>query len=325
MTVAVTGGSGVVGQALVRHLVADGHEVRMLSRSHESAMLADALGARAVPGDVLEPGSLRPLVADCEFVFHVAGVNELCVSDSSLMEKVNVAGVRNVVAASRAAGVGRLVHTSSAVTIGERRGEVASEETTHRGYFLSEYERTKFLGERELYESAGDLDFVVVNPSSVQGPGRATGTGRIVLNVINGGLPVLIDSTISIVDIDDCARGHILAATAGARGERYILNGSTLTVREAVLLAGEAAGRPVEPRFVPSALVAGLVAVAEPIGRLFGRELPFCREMIRVMRFGHHYDGSRATRELGLSYRSIEDTLSRLMAWFESQGLLESL
>lgn len=325
MKVAVTGGSGVVGAAVVKMLVGDGYEeVRALSRSAESAKHLESLGALPVPGDLLDTGSLQTLVEGCEIVFNVAGVNQMCVSDASMMHRVNVGGVAAVVAACRKAGVRRLVHTSSAVTIGEAKGEVGSEESQHRGFFLSAYEHTKFLGEQRLFGESAGLEVVAVNPSSVQGPGRATGTGKLILDVVTGRLRYLVDSPVSLVDIDDCARGHLLAAVNGEPGERYILSGGTIGVREAVQIAADSSGRRLEPRFVPGPLVTGVVAIAEPVARMIGRPIPFCKEMVRVMRFGHRYDGSRASSELGLEYLPVADTIARTLSWFAAEGLLDS-
>lgn len=323
LSVAVTGGSGVVGKAVIRHLVADGHQVKALARSGSSAEALSSLGATPQVGDLLEVDTLRSLVRGCAWVFNVAGVNQMCVRDPSHMERVNVSGVRNVLAACRSEGVARLVHTSSAVTIGEAQGTVATERSPHRGFYLSEYERTKHLGELALFEDPGDVEVVAVNPSSVQGPGRATGTGKLILDVVNGELRWLVDTTISLVDIDDCARGHLLAAANGRPGTRYLLNGGTLGIRDAIAVASAASGRYIPVRMVPAALAGAAVAVSEPVSRLLGIDLPYCREMVRVLTFGHRYDGSAAGRELGLEYRTIQETIRRTIAWFEDQGLLD--
>jgi dihydroflavonol-4-reductase len=304
-------------------LVAEGNEVQALCRSTESENSLKRVGATPVRGDLLDPESLQRLIAGCETVFNTAGINEMCVRDPDQMERVNIEGVSTIVDACRKAGVRRLVHTSSAVTIGEPEGTVATEASTHRGYFLSQYERTKFAGEQRLFAEADTLDVVSVNPSSVQGPGRATGTGRLILDVVNGRLRYLVDSVISLVDIDDCARGHLLAAEKGRPGERYILSGATLGVREAVSLAAAASGREINPRLLPGSLVSAAASVVEPVARVFGKDLPFCREMVRVMRFGHAYDGSRAVSELGVEYRPVTETISRLISWFGSEGLLD--
>jgi dihydroflavonol-4-reductase len=179
----------------------------------------------------------------------------MCSPDPDYMDLVNIQGTRNVLAACQSAGVGRLIHTSSAAAIGEPHGTVGSETSNHRGSYLSRYERSKHLSERALLGEADDLDVVVVNPSSVQGPGRATGTGRLLLDVLNGKLPFLVETTVSVVDIDDCSAGHLLAAERGRRGERYILSGASVTIGEALDLLRAAIGRQVEPKFAPGWLV----------------------------------------------------------------------
>lgn len=322
MKVAVTGGSGVVGSAVVRHLVRAGHDVYALSRSTTAgAHLAD-LGATLVHGDVLDFASVQTLVDGSEWVFHVAGVNEMCSRDPDRMWRVNVEGTRLVVNASREAGVSRLVHTSSAVTIGEQHGQTGTETTGHRGHYLSNYERSKVEAERLAFTEARGLEVVSVNPSSVQGPGRDTGTGRLVLDAARGRLPFIIDTVISIVDIDDCARGHLLAAERGEAGERYILSGETLSMTEALGLLSEVVGRELPRRTIGGRTLRVLAAVIETAYRLTTQVPPLCREAVRVMEHGHRYDGSRAERELGLVYTQIEDTLRRTVDWLRQSGRL---
>lgn len=323
MKSAVTGGSGVVGSAVVKHLVASGHEVIAVARSSQAAAKLTGLGARPIDGDVLDPPSIDRLVAGCDWVFHIAGVNEMCSRHPDLMSRVNVEGTLNVMEASRRAGVARLVHTSSAVTLGELPGEIGSETTTHRGFYLSQYERSKQNAEQLLLEQATDLDVVIVNPSSVQGPGRATGTGKLILDVLNGRLPFLIDAQISLVDIDDCARGHQLAAERGASGERYVLSGSTSTVKDLVSEFARATGSSLSVRFLPMWAATAGGAFVEVVARIAGKQPPVCREMVRVLRAGAAYDGSRATRELGLDYRPLGSMIERTVAWFRSEGLLK--
>jgi len=322
VNIAVTGGSGVVGRALLRHLTADGHEVRALVRSAPAATSVENLGAVPVEGDVLDPSALRTLADGAEWLFHVAGVNEMCSPDPEHMDLVNLEGTRNVLEASRSAGVGRMIHTSSAAAIGEAPGTIGFEGSPHRGSYLSRYERSKHLSERILFDEAGEVDVVAVNPSSVQGPGRATGTGRMILDLLNGDLPFLVETQVSIVDIDDCARGHVLAARSGLNGERYILNGASFSVGEVLRLLVEVTGRRLAPRFVPGWAAAAGATANEIAARVAGRRPRVCREMVRVLRAGHVYDGSRATSELGLEYTTLESTIQRTVDWFEEQGLL---
>ncbi len=318
MKALVTGATGVVGGAVLRHLMRSGHNVRALVRPGRQL----PRGVEAVIGDILDYQSLITACAGSEVVFHLAGINRLCDPDPTEMFRVNVDGTRNVIRACRAMGVRRLVHTSSAATIGEPQGSVGSEETIHRGYFHSNYERSKFEAEQVVMAEAADLDFVIVNPSSVQGPGRATGTGKLILDVVNGRLPFLVDTRLSIVDIDDCARGHLLAAEHGQRGRRYILNSFSVTMDEALSLLREVTGRVLRVRYLPGGLVAVAAGLAWLPYRLSGRRAPLCPEMVRTLRHGHTCDGSRAANELGLEYTPAAGTLGRLVEWAADQGLL---
>ncbi len=171
-------------------------------------------------------------------------------------------------------------------------------------------------------EEADDLDVVVVNPSSVQGPGRATGTGRILLSAVKGRMPFAVKTTVSVVDVDDCARGHILAAERGTAGERYLMSGASFGIEEGLALVSQVAGVELAPRYVPASLVVPIAALVEGTARLARRRAPMCREMARVLAHGHAYDGSKATRRLGLAYQPITDTLSRAVEWFRSKGLV---
>lgn len=313
----------MVGTALVRHLVAAGHTPVALSRTAASDDALWRLGARPVRGDVLDPGSLRAAFEGADLVFHVAGVNEMCSPDPSRMLRVNVDGSVAVVEAARAAGVRRLVHTSSAAAIGEAAGTVGTEDSPHRGFYLSDYERSKHLGELAVLEHAGSMEIVIVNPSSVQGPGRSTGTGALILDAVRGRLPALVDSRLSIVGIEDCARGHLLAAERGTSGRRYLLNSFTVTTAGALDLLGRVLGRPVRVRTVPGWVATAAATIVEAGSRALRRRPPVCREMVRTLRHGHAYDGGRAHRELGLDYTGPEELLADLVAWFRAEGLLD--
>lgn len=320
----VTGGSGVVGRALVRRLVADGRRVVALARSEGSRRVLLELGAEPVTGDVLDLGSVTAAARGCETVFHVAGVNAMCLRDPRPMLRTNVVGSATVVRAAAAAGVGRVVVTSSASAIGEAHGTIGREDSVHRGSYLSDYERSKHLAERAAFDAAAGvgIDVVAVNPSSVQGPGRATGSARLLLDVVGGRLPVLVDTPISIVDIGDCAEGHVLAETRGAPGERYLLSGATFTTREAVELLRRTWGLPRRVRFAPAWVARAAGAAIGGVARLAGRDAPVCAESVRTLLHGHRYDGSRATRELGLAYTPLEETVRRTLEWCAERGLV---
>ena len=279
-----------------------------------------------VRGDILDAEVLTRGMEGCDTVYHVAGINTLCVEDPSAMLRANIEGPAVVIRAAAQAGVARVVHTSSAATLGEPEGSIGNEDTPHRGWFLSTYERSKTEGEKVAFETGRQegVEVVSVNPSSVQGPGRAGGTARFLLAFLDGRLKLFVNTHVSLIDIEDCSAGHLLAAERGQPGERYVLNGMTLTIADAFALAAEVAGVERSPRLVPrqAATVAG--TVVERAFRLVRRRPPVCREMVRTLIHGHRYDGSRAERELGLRYSDPRDTIRRTVAWAREAGLLRN-
>ena len=324
MRVFVTGASGVVGSAVARHLVLAGHRVRALARSAESTAYVAALGLEPVAGGLGDEGALIRGMDRADVVFHVAGVNEMCVADPGPMIATNVDGTRRVLRVAEQAKVPRVVVTSSAATLGEERGTVGMEDSPHRGWFLSDYERSKYLQEQAVLDHRGASEVVLVNPSSVQGPGRATGTGKIILDVLSGRIPALPDSPLSMVDIDDCAAGHLLAAEHGRPGERYVLNGFTMTTREAIAVLSQQTGVEPKVRFLPERVTAALASGATTMEKVVRLPAPVCGEMLRTLAHGHVYDGSKARKELGLDYRPAEATFDRLVAWFRAEGMLKA-
>ena len=322
----VTGGTGFVGGAVLERLRTEPgmRPVRALVRDRTGGELVRAREAEPAIGDVLDRPSLVGAMTGCDVVFHVAGVNRLCQRDSTEMFRVNVAGSINVVEAAAEAGVPRVVHTSSAATIGEAAGTVGSEVSPHRGFFLSRYERSKYEAEQEVLRAAGhrDVGVVIVNPASVQGPGRSTGTARLLIDYLDGRLRADVDTRLSIVDVDDCALGHVLAARHGAAGERYVLSAPWLSIRDAREMLDEIAGTSSRVLRLPGWAASAAAAVAEGAARVLGREPPVCRESMRVLRHGHAYDGSRAARELGLEYLPLRHTLRRTVEWLVHYGFV---
>lgn len=320
----VTGGTGVIGTALVTRLLERGDEVVALARSDAASQTLKARGATVVRGEGDSEEDLVQGMEGCALVFNVAGVNTLCVEDPRPMERMNVGGAVAAVRAAARAGVARLVHTSSAATIGEPPGTIATERTPHRGWYLSTYERTKTEGERAALATSREVgqDLVLVNPSSVQGPGRASGTGRLLLAFLDGRLRYFVPTQVSLVDIDDCIAGHLLAAEHGVAGERYLFNGMTLEIGQALALAADVAGVERKPRLLPRRVATVAAAAVERGFKLAGRRPPVCREMVRTLLHGHRYDGSRAERELGLRYTDPRETIRKTVDWARAEGLI---
>jgi len=316
----VTGASGFLGRAIVEELVAAGRPVRALARSDASAQRLIALGAEPVRGDLRDRSSLEAGFGGCETVYHVAGANAFCVPDPRPMFEVNVAGSRTVVRAAAAAGVSRLVYTSSAATLdvappSARRG-------TRR--FLSDYARSKYEAERAVMEASTTtgLTVICVNPASVQGPGRTSGTARLLIGYLNGKLPAAVNGPLNVIDIADCTRGHLLAEEVGVAGERYLLCGASMTLRSGLALLSQLTGLTNPPRFLPAKLALAASACIEAVARIRHKPTRYCREMVRTLIEGSPYDGAPAARKLGLVYTPIEVTMRRTISWYLTQGLI---
>lgn len=318
--VLLTGATGVVGGALLRLLLGRGHPVRALVRDPEAARSLAALGAQPVLGQLADPAALARATAGCRWVFHVAGQNAYCLRDPESLFRVNVGGTLALYRAARAAGVERFVHTSSAVTLGEAPGTVGQVDAVHRGHYLTAYERSKHEAELALLSEPGDVERVLVNPVSVQGPGRADGTGALLLALARGRLPLLLDSHLSLVDIRDCAEGHLAAAERGLPGQRYLLSGFDLPLAEAAERLQALAGRaPRAPWLLSPRRLEGPVRL---LWALAPGRLRLCPETLANLRHGGRYDGGAAARALGLRYRGPDETLADLVAWFRATGRL---
>jgi dihydroflavonol-4-reductase len=322
----LTGGSGLIGGALAARLAERGDELVALARSDASERALAARGARVVRGDTLDEDALASGMAGCALVYHVAGVNTMCPTDPALLFHVNVRGAEAAVRAAARAEVPRVVLTSSAASLGEAEGSVGSESSPHRGSYLSVYERSKHEGEKAAFAAARrvGVELVSINPSSVQGPGRSGGTGRVMIAYLNGHLRAFVDTPISIVDIADCVEGHLLGAERGVPGERYVLNGVTLSSREALEIVGDLSGVRHRVPFLPPSLATVAGGLAEAAFRLRGTQPPLCREMVRTLLHGHRYDGSRAARELGLRYTPVAETFRRTIEWARQEGLVRA-
>jgi dihydroflavonol-4-reductase len=320
----VTGASGFIGGALTTRLLERGDHVVGLARSDAAAEKVAARGAEVARGDLLDEESLATGMVGCELAYHVAGVNSHCPPDPDMMLRVNVGGADAAVRAAARAGIGRMVYTSSAASLGERRGTVGTEDCAHRGSYLSVYDRSKHEGEQAVFAAAAEtgVEVVAVNPSSVQGPPRTGGNGAILIAYLNGKLPVFVDTQLSVVDIQDCVEGHLLAAEHGESGRRYVLNGATLGSREALKIVSELSGVRDRVRMIPAPAARVAVAVAEGVYRLRGKTPSLCRARVRTILHGHRYDGSRASRELGLEYTPVADTFARTIEWAVEEGLV---
>jgi dihydroflavonol-4-reductase len=320
----LTGGSGFIGGALCSNLVERGDDVVALARSDVAEQKVADRGAQPWRGDALDEERLAAGMQGCAIAYHVAGVNSHCPDDPDELMRVNVGGPEAAVRAAARARISRVVLTSSAASVGEPKGTIGTEDTPHRGFYLSLYDRSKHEGEQRAFEAGRQLgvEVVALNPSSVQGPGRSYGNGKLIIDYLNGKLPAFVDVYISVVDVADVAAAHLLAAQRGRPGARYVLNGATVGVREALDIVSGLSGVRKPVRMAPPAVARGIAAVAEGVARSRGKTSSMCRARMRTILHGHRYDGSRATRELGLVYTPLSETFRRTIDWAREQGLV---
>src|SRR5579864_905215 len=314
----VTGATGFLGRAIVAELVTAGRPVTALVRSDASAKLVSDLGAEPVRGDLRDRHTLETALAGSEVVYHAAGINAFCLPDPRAMFEVNIAGSRTIVLAAASAGVRKVVYTSSAATLDNELGSTQRRGGRHE--FLSNYAHSKYLAERAVMTAAEKTGLAVtcVNPASVQGPGRTSGTARLLLAYLNGRLPAAVNGPLNVVDIADCTRGHLLAEKRGVSGERYLLCGASMNLRQGLALLSRLTGLHDAPRFLPPRLAIAAAACTEAVARLRRKPTRFCREMVRTLIEGSPYDGAKAARDLGLVYTPIDATLRRTIRWYRS-------
>jgi dihydroflavonol-4-reductase len=319
--VLVTGGTGFVGGLLLARLVAEGRQVRaLIRRPADREQLPDPRVELAL-GDLRDEDSLARAADGCAVVYHLAGMNQLCLPDPTPLYLVNVEGTRRMLQAARRAGVRRVVHTSSAATLGGDGTRMVDESAGPPDEFTSHYARSKFEAE-QLALAFDGVEVVAVNPSSVQGPGRTTGTAKVFIGYLNGRLPFDLPARFGLCYTEDCVNGHLLAEAKGRPGQRYVLNTATVTNTEAIDLIAVIAGLADRPRTLPLPLAMAAAAGAEALARLSGRPPRLCREFVRTAGHPHLYDGSRAERELGLRYTNLRAAMEATVHWYVQQGLV---
>ncbi len=320
----VTGGTGFIGGHLVDKLVRDNQRVRVLARKTSDKEKLKGLGAEVVEGDVTDLASLKGKMKDCDTLYHVANVYDWWLPDKSTFYKVNVDGTRNVLQEAMDAGVEKIVYTSTVAAIGERKGEIASEDTGQSDFFPSDYNRSKYLGlvQAMKIQAENRLPIVTVMPSAVIGPGDLKASGRIMIDFLNRKLPgVIYGSTIfGYVDVEDVVRGHVLAAEKGRIGEKYILSSENLALRDFLGMVSDISGVPIPKRNIPPTMAKTLSYLME-FNSMFTRRPPrFPLGLVRSMEHGLAVDNSKARKELGMEFTPMKETLARTIEWYRENG-----
>ena len=322
----VTGGTGFIGAAVVRRLVSAGHRVRVLARPGNPRQLLAGLPVEIAEGDLGDTASLARCLKGCRLLFHVAAMYTLWAKDRRLFYEVNVEGTRRLLRGAAEAGVGRVVYTSTVGVLGiPRDGSPGTEDTpVSLADMAGDYKRSKFLAEEVARGYAGQgLPVVIVNPSAPIGPGdiKPTPTGRLVVDFLRGKMWACLDTGLNLVDVEDVAAGHLLAAERGRIGERYILGGRNLALREIFGILGRIAGmRP--PRLkLSAAAVLPIAHLSEWIAdHLTGQPPLVAVDAVRMARKRMFFDPGKAVRELGMPQSPVENALARAVEWFRSNG-----
>ncbi len=326
MKVFVTGGTGFVGASVVRELLAGGAEVRVLARRNSDRRNLEGLNVEVIEGDLDDVALLTRAMADCEWSFHVAAHYSLLRRDREAIYRANVEGTRHILQAARAAGIKRLVHTSSVAAIGvPPDGEVADETfQTTVGELVSDYKKSKFLAEQLAREAAREgLPVVIVNPSTPIGPYdvKPTPTGDIVLRFLQRRMPAYVDTGMNLIHVRDVAIGHIRAAEKGRVGERYILGHRNMTLKEILDILAAITGLPAPTRRLPHWLPIVVGAVDELfLSRLTGKLPTVAFDSARMAAHPMYYDATRAVTYLGLPQTPIETALQEAVTWFRDHG-----
>jgi dihydroflavonol-4-reductase len=325
----VTGATGFVGSHVARELANHGADLRLLVRASSPTRNIDGLHAERVVGDLREHEALRTSIAGCDVVFHVAADYRLWTRDAAdvqSMYRSNVEGTRALIEAARQAGVRRIVYCSSVATMGfTGNGHPADENSAVRlEDMIGHYKRSKFLAEQAAIEagrSGGDV--VVVNPTTPVGEGdvKPTPTGRIILDFLKRKFPAYVDTGLNLVDVREVARGHIAALEKGTPGERYILGGENLTLKQILdklaAITGLAAPRIRLPYAFALAAGVGDTVVS---GRILHREPRVTLDAVRMGRKKMWVSSEKAQRELGWNIVTVNDALRRAAEWFQANG-----
>ena len=325
MKTLVTGATGFLGSHVARSLQARGEDVRVLVRPSSDLRALEGLDAERFQGDLRDRSSLDGAMSGVTRVYHVAADYRLWARDPREIYESNVTGTGNLLDAAKSAGVEKFVYTSTVATIAvPREGGLPNEQTQSSvNEMIGHYKRSKFEAEQcALSAAQAGLPVVIVNPTTPVGPGdwKPTPTGKIMVDFLNGRMPGYVDTGLNFVPVEDCARGHLLAAESGRVGERYILGGRNLTLKQMLDMLAAASGRTAPRWKIPYALAYAAGCVDAGVSRLLGREPQIPLEGVRMARHKMFVDASKAERDLGFAPGPIEAAIERAAAWYESNG-----
>ncbi len=322
----VTGASGFVGSAVARALVARGERVRVLVRASSDRTNLRDLVCEEAEGDMRDAASVRRALEGCSHLYNVAADYRLWARDPEEIVRNNREGAEAVMGAALEAGVERIVHTSSVATLrtakeglpGDETHPLAPEQAT------GAYKRSKVVAERLVERMVAErgLPAVIVNPSTPIGPRdvKPTPTGRVIVEAATGKVPAFVDTGLNLVHVDDCAAGHLLAMDRGRIGERYVLGGQDVTLRQMLADIAALVGRHPPTVALPRGPLQPLAWAAEAVAQVTGREPFLTRDALKMSKNLMFFSSAKAERELGYRARPYRAALSDALAWFRAHG-----
>ena len=326
MTILLTGATGFVGSAVLRQLAAKGRDVRVLARPGSDRRNLEGVDCEIAEGDLNDPASLRNAVRGCDSLYHVAADYRLWAPDPSELYRTNGEGTVDLFRAAADAGVGRMLYTSSVATLGIHADGTPANEDSPVGIddMVGDYKRSKFLAEEAVSKLVEDgLPIVIVNPSTPIGPRdvKPTPTGRMIVEAASGRMPAYVDTGLNVVHVDDVAEGHILAFEKGAVGERYILGGEDLSLRQILAAIAQIVGRKPPLMSLPRAPLFPLAYATEWLARLRGAGEPMLTvDSLRMSRKRMYFSSEKARTALGYQSRPANAALQDAIAWFRENG-----
>jgi dihydroflavonol-4-reductase len=318
----ITGATGFVGGHVARQYAAEGACLRLLTRQTSRLDSLAGIDAEMVKGDLREPEKLRSALSGCDALVHVAADYRLWVRDPKQMYAANVDGTRELLKLAREVGIQRVVYTSSVATMGFKTdGTIVNEETpVSLTDMIGHYKRSKFLAELEAIQAAkAGQHVIILNPTTPIGPGDAkpTPTGRIIVDFLNKKFPAYVDTGLNLVDVAEVARMHMVALERGTPGERYILGGENLTLKQILDRMSAITGLPSPKRKVPHSVAMGFAFFDETItGKLRGKEPRATVEAVRMGKKMMFASSAKAERELGFQVVPVYPALRAAIDWF---------
>jgi dihydroflavonol-4-reductase len=328
MRLFITGATGFVGSHVALMAAAQGAELRLLARKTSNTKNLPA-GVDVVIGDLCEPAAFASALQGCDALIHVAADYRLWVPNPDEMYKANVAGTRELLRLARKAGIPRVVYTSSVATMGFHGDAVVDEDTpVNEGAMIGHYKRSKWLAEQAAIEAArAGQQVILLNPTTPIGSmdTKPTPTGRIVVDFLNRNFPAYVDTGLNLVDVEEVARMHLVALERGRPGERYILGGENLTLKQILDRLAAITGLPSPTMKVPHAVAMVFAFLDETItGKLRGKEPRATVEAVRMGRKMMFASSARAERELGLRVMRVDRALQSSVDWFIANGYVRA-